>query len=220
METGVQEVFRGLKILDSGFRRNDRKGTGEMGKGEGGNGGIQEMLKRLFAVSTLLFLITGCASMASMEVKEQKYGKSIPVITQSFASPMVKPGETWKVYLKASDPDGDIKALYATVFQYGMGTYPLSITRIKEGDGKDLSGYFYINTGNDYAMNFQNLIITVSIQDKAGHFSKSAVFPLAFNAGSVQEAPPKGVFQEKDLGPIMVTLQSSTDGNNSGDGFL
>ncbi len=178
------------------------------------------MLRRCFAVGTFLFLITGCASMAPLEVKEQKYGKSIPMIAQSFASPMVKPGETWKVYLKASDPDGDLKALYATVFQYGMGPYPMSITKIKEGDGKDLSGYFYMNTGNDYALNFVNLIVTVQIQDKAGHFSTPVVFPLFFNAGSIQQAPPKGVFQEKELGPIMVNLQSSTGGDNTGDGFL
>jgi len=174
------------------------------------------MLKKLFAVSALLFLITGCASMGSLEEKEQKYGKSIPVITQSFASPNLRPGDTWKVYLKASDPDGDMKNLYATVFQYGKGPYPLSITKIKEGDGRDLSGYFYLNTGSDPGMMFKNLILTVHIQDKAGHFSAPAVFPFAFHSGSVQQTPPTGVFLEKDLGPIMVSLRSSSEGGDDG----
>ena len=183
------------------------------------NWGVEKMYKKLFAVGALLLLVTGCASMAPLEVKEAKYGKSIPMVIQSFASPTIRPGETWKVYLKASDPDGDIKALYTTVFQYGTGSYPIGITRIKEGEGKELSGYFYLNTGNDRAMNFVNLIITLEIQDKAGHFSAPAVFPLAFNAGSVQQAPPQGVFQEKDLGPIMVNLRSSSDGDHKGNFF-
>lgn len=173
------------------------------------------MFKKLFAVSALLFLVTGCAAMAPLEVKEEKYGKSIPVITQSFASPQLRPGDTWKVYLKASDPDGDMKNLYATIFQHGMGPYPLSITKIKEGNGKDLSGFFYLNTGNEPAMHFVSLILTVHIQDKAGHISKPAVFPLVFYAGSVQQTPPSGIFQEKDLGPIMVTIRASHSDSDS-----
>lgn len=148
-----------------------------------------------------------------MEVKKEKEGKSVPVITQSFASSEVRPGDTWKIYLKASDPDGDMKNLYASIFQPGMGTYPLGITRIKESDSNDLNGYFYLNTGDDPGMNFKDLLLTVNIQDRAGHFSAPAVFRLAFNERSVQQTPPPGVFQEKDLGPIMVTLRSSHDGS-------
>ncbi len=149
-----------------------------------------------------------------MEVKKEKKRKSAPVITQSFASPEIRPGDTWKVYLKASDPKGEMKNLYASVSQYGIGPYPLSITRIKETDSKDLNGYFYLNTGNDPGMNFKNLILTINIQDEAGQFSAPAVFPLAFNERSVQQTPPPGVFQERDLGPIMVTLRSSDDGDH------
>ena len=172
------------------------------------------MLKKLCAVSIALSLVMGCASLAPLEVKEEKYGESLPVIIQSFASPEIRPLDTWKVYVKASDPDGGMKNLYASVFQYGVGTYPISITRIKEAESKDLNGYFYLNTGHDPGMNFKNLILTAYIQDKAGHFSAPTVFPLAFNERSVQQAPPPGVFQEKDLGPILVTLRSSNDGDN------
>ncbi len=174
------------------------------------------MVKKVFVTAILLFLVTGCATMGSLEEKEQKFGKSIPVITQSFASPAIRPGETWKVYLKASDPDGDMKNLYAEIFQPGLGTYPLSITRIKKDESKDLSGYFYLNTGNEPAMQFVNLILTVQIEDRAGHFSASVKFPVVFNLASAQQPPPPGVFQEKDLGPIMVTLQSSLNDSDSG----
>ncbi len=178
------------------------------------------MLKKLFAVGALLLLLMGCAGPSFFQDREEKYGKSVPVITQSFASQQIRPGDTWKIYIKASDPDGDIKNLYSEVFQYGMGLYPLSITRIKEGDGRDLSGYFYLNTGHEQAMHFVSLILTVYIQDKAGHFSSPAVFPLTFYGGSAQQSPPSGIFPEKDLGPILVTIRPLDDDGGQSDGFL
>ncbi len=32
-----------------------------------------------------------------------------PVITSHFASSDLRPGDTWKIYLKASDSEGDMK---------------------------------------------------------------------------------------------------------------
>jgi hypothetical protein len=172
------------------------------------------MDKKIISVVALLFLTMGCAALAPLEVKEEKYGKAVPVITQSFASKQLRPGDTWKVYLKASDPDGDMKNIYATIEQPGMATYPISITRIKEGGGKDLSGYVYLNTVGVQGMNFVTITLTVEIQDKAGHFSQPAVFPLSFHGGSKQQIPSPGTFQEKDLGPIMINLRTASDGDN------
>ena len=172
----------------------------------------------MIGVFALLFLVGGCAALAPLEVKEEKYGKSVPVITQSFASKQLRPGDTWKVYLKVSDPDGDLKNIYATIEQPGMGTYPLSVTRIKEAGGKELSGYVYLNTVGVQGLNFVTITLTVEIQDKAGHFSRPAVFPLSLNFLSQQETPPPGTFAEKDLGPIMITLRPIFDGDGKNSG--
>ncbi len=174
------------------------------------------MYKKIIAVVALFFLTMGCAALAPLEVKEEKYGKAVPVITQSFASPKLRPGDTWKVYLKASDPDGDMKNIYATIAQPGMAGYPVSITKIKEGGGKDLSGYIYLNTVGVQGLNFVSLTLTVQIQDKAGHFSQPAVFPLSLSFSSQQQTPSPGIFPEKDLGPIMITLRSAFDGDGRG----
>jgi hypothetical protein len=145
---------------------------------------------------------------------ERKYGKSIPVITQFFASPTAKPGDTWKVYLKASDPDGDMKNILCVVDQPGVGTYPVSITRIKEKDRRELSGYVYLNTPGDFDM--LNLTLHVQVEDKAGHYSKPVSFPLTFSSRARQEPPPQGVFKEKDLGPILIQLRKILGGDNPG----
>jgi hypothetical protein len=54
-----------------------------------------------------LFLFAGCAACESMEEKEQKYEKEPPVIEQSYASKAMRKDDTWRIYLRAFDPDGE-----------------------------------------------------------------------------------------------------------------
>jgi hypothetical protein len=139
----------------------------------------------------------------------QQAGKPTPAITESFASGEVSPGQTWKVYLKVSDPQGEIANIYATVEQPGMGTYPLSIIKVKEGNRKELSGYIYLSTANPAAsLDSVNLTLTIQVQDSSGNLSQPAVFPLSINNRYSQKVPPPGIFQEKEIGPIMVTLRT------------
>jgi hypothetical protein len=44
-----------------------------------------------------------------------------PVITNSFACRQIRPGDTWKIYLLAEDPEGEMKAIVCTVDQPGAG---------------------------------------------------------------------------------------------------
>ena len=134
-----------------------------------------------------------------------------PVISQSFASPQISPGGSWRVYLKASDADGDMKAFFCTIHQPGVGTYPVGITRIKEGNQKELSGYLFLNITSYRNLEFVILTLTVQIQDRAGQFSKPVEFPLAINSRYGQEPPPEGAFQENNLGPILIQLRTVGD---------
>lgn len=98
-------------------------------------------MKNRFLVSVTLlgFFATGCAAM--MMTGEERYGKSVPIITESFASKELLPADTWKVYLKASDPDGDMRYIVSNLYQAGWGGYPISRTRIREENRKELNGY-------------------------------------------------------------------------------
>lgn len=172
------------------------------------------MFKKWAIVMGLLFLLAGCAAMDPIEIREQKYGKSIPVISESFASKQIKPGDTWKVYLKAADPDGDMKNIVCVIDQAGKGVYPVSRTRIREEDAKELSGFIYLYTAGIQGLNYVPLTLTVQIEDKAGHFSQPVSFPLFLNNRSIQEKPAAGVFQEKEIGPILINLRPlSEDGD-------
>ncbi len=178
------------------------------------------MEKRIAAGLVILLLTIGCATLMSFEEREKIYGKEASIITESYASKQMKPGDTWKVYLKASDPNGDMDSIVATVDMAGSGTHPVSHTRIGDGNRKELSGYVSLSTSNPsgYAwLNNLSLTLTIQIKDRVGHFSKPVTFPLAFNYRYVQDPPPAGVFPEQDLGPIMITLRSFHDDRGSGE---
>jgi hypothetical protein len=173
----------------------------------------KKMYKKIFSVLVFLFLAMGYVTLASAEAQEGTDGKGVPVITQSFACMEVRPGETWKVYLNVSDPDGNIKRIFAIVNQTGVGEYPVSIIRIKGENNKELSGYIYLYTSAPgFSGQFVKLTLTVHVQNKSGKFSQPAVFPLFIQGRPAQEAPPQGVFKEQAIGPIMIQLHNIPGG--------
>jgi hypothetical protein len=135
-----------------------------------------------------------------------------PVVTQFFAAQEICPGETWKIYLRASDPGGEMKAIYATVDQPGRGPQSAGPIPVPQEQRRDLSGFLYLNTAGNQGLALLNLTLTVQIRDRAGNFSHPISFPLALNPRAVQESPPAGVFEERALGPIMVSLDPGTGG--------
>jgi hypothetical protein len=165
--------------------------------------------KKTVVLRVILMIALGWALLEHIPAKAAMDEKGIPAIVQSFAPAQIRPGDVWKVYLKASDPEGKMKYIFATISQPGTGPYPVSIIRVKEENAKELSGYIYLNTAPARLLEFFNrsLTLTVNLQGKGGRFSQPAVFPLFFQANPSREAPPEGAFKEQDLGPIMVTLR-------------
>jgi hypothetical protein len=172
------------------------------------------MGKKLVTLMAIFVMIVGGAILEPTITQAAEEEKGIPVIVQSFAPKELAPGDVWKVYLKATDPDGKMKYILATISQPGVGSYPVSITKIKDENQKELSGYIYLKTDSVQSSRLFNLTLTltVNIKDDKGQFSKSSVFPLSFVAKPSPEAPPEGAFSEQDLGPIMVTLRTVEGG--------
>ncbi len=136
----------------------------------------------------------------------------VPIITRSFASREICPGDTWKVYIHAADPEGDMKTIICEVSQAGRTSYPVSYVKVPEGQGAEFSGFIYLNTGAGQSLPFIHLILQVEIQDGAGNLSRPVSFPLVFNPRAEQEPPPPGLFQDKEIGPVMVSLDLQTGG--------
>ena len=157
------------------------------------------------AFLVFLCLTAGCATPQAPRMDE----KATPVITQSFASQQVSTGDTWKIYLKASSPNGEMKRIYAEINQPGGIPYPVTIIGIKKENAKELSGYITLSTTNaDSPMDGVHLTLTIHVQDRSGNLSHPVVSPLSIDSRSTQEAPPQGVFKEQTLGAVMVTLNN------------
>ncbi len=174
--------------------------------------------KLLIGLALITLSAMGCAMMMDMQAREKTYGKAAPVITASFASKELRPGDNWKIYLKASDPDGDMESIVAVVEQKGLGPYPVSYTRLKEGNQKELSGYVFLNTSGPYGESWlysYSLTVTVQIRDKARHYSQPLVFPVSFDLRYTQQSPPPGTFEENNLGPVLVVLRPIDGGGGA-----
>jgi len=79
--------------------------------------------------------------MMSFEEREKTYGKEASVITETFASKQMRPGDTWKDYPEGFHPDGN--GIHRGHRRSGrFGTHPVSYTRIKDGNRKELSATF------------------------------------------------------------------------------
>jgi len=166
------------------------------------------MDKKIMISIFLFILFLGGLTLGSATGQGQKVS---PTIKDSFAAKQINPFETWKVYFTVADPDGDIQSVFAIVDQPGAGQYPLSITRLKRGNQKEISGYIYLtNFGVDSALlNFTDLTLTIWVRDQSGNFSEPVRFPVSINARYTQEPPPAGEFVQEDLGPIMIRLRPS-----------
>ena len=155
----------------------------------------------------LLFLLCLAVGCATLQVAERS-PKATPVITKSFASEQVRLGETWRIYLNASDPNGEMIKIYGIVEQPGQ-IYPVSITKVSKENAKEFSGYIYLSTAPPARpLDGTSFSLTVQVQDRSGSFSQPAVFPLTIKNFATQEAPPQGIFKEQDLGPVMITVMS------------
>ena len=163
-------------------------------------------MRKQIGTGLLVFL---CVAVGCVAVPVKDSGlKATPVITQSFASQEVRLGETWKIYLNASDPIGEMRKIYGIVEQPGQ-IYPVSITKVSKENGKEFSGYLYLSTAPPATpLDGTTFTLTVQIQDKSGNFSQPVVFPLLVRSVATQEVPPQGVFKDRDLGPIMVTVKA------------
>ncbi len=136
----------------------------------------------------------------------EEKSKAAPVINRTFASRKLAPGETWKVYIHAHHPEGGMKFIHSVVEQPGAGVRPAGVNRIPKEAQKELSGYLYLKTAGTAGLEFASLVLTIQIQDRHGNFSNSVSLSLSFNPLAQPAEPPPGVFQDKELGPILIPL--------------
>jgi hypothetical protein len=178
------------------------------------------MVKKNVIVTLLLFLLAGCTTCKG--VKTGAGGDQPPMILDSYAAESVRPGATWRVFLKAKDPDGDIHSIITQLVQPGVGYYPTDFTYTKEADREGFAGYLILPTPTDFGLLQDSIEATLTVQDCEGNKSKPVTLTLRFDLKTdfgPQKVPEKWrTAADHKLGTIMVqirsTLRDSQDGDN------
>jgi hypothetical protein len=121
---------------------------------------------------------------------------SPPVINFSYAQERIRQGDDWRIYISASDPDGDMSKIYCVINQPGGQLYHPDMIRLKKGVEGNFSGYLVLRTSSNYNLWGVSLTLTLMIEDRAGHESKPVDFPLTFNGEPMKPLPSD---REKEL---------------------
>jgi hypothetical protein len=175
------------------------------------------MARRSLLIVMLAGLLVGCAGMQSYTASTSVDKGKSPVVQDAFAAPSIRPGETWMIFLKAEDPDGDMKSIAAVLWQAGVGYYPTEVTMLKPEQRKDFSGYLFLSTPVDFTLNWDEFELYLYVRDSQGNRAQPVKLPLRFDMAARQIVPEK--WQEaanNRIAALMFNIESSRRYNGGG----
>lgn len=165
---------------------------------------------RLFIyVAGLGLLVLGC-SRPYQPAGLEGYFEDGPKILKYGAVDRIKAGQTWRVFVAAEDPNGDMEAIVFEMYQPGQGAYPEHDRRLKGEETRAFSGYFYLNTPALWREGLWGLTLTLKfkIRDQVGYMSEVISLPVKFIGTRVEQPIPEGFTEEevRPLGAILIDL--------------
>ena len=189
----IPNMFTGIRNITDGVRRSVRKGA------------------PVVLLTAIAFSLFGCAAFDERSQGELNtaYGPNTPKIIAGHASDVITPGDTWQVYVKAEDPDGDMRFITVWV-QTPSEFIPAYRIPLKADQGGLVSGYLALNSSeiggifNNYAEGWIRL--RVYLEDRANHKTEPVMYELQFRYGAKQTPPQPNVFEDRYLGRIPVPV--------------
>jgi len=170
------------------------------------------MFRKIFFAIVLTTLVVGCQKPAKFEQEHPGSKGHPPELLGYYAAKELRPGETWNIYLKAKDVDGDMKYIVAVLSMAGEGDYAPSEIWLKGEKRSEFDGYIFMNTPPDdiLADEMDTLNVSIFIRDWAGNKSQTVKLPLSFKIGRVTETVPAQWQQaaEEQIGYINNTIMS------------
>ena len=170
------------------------------------------MNKKIYVLLALCVLISGCASFTRCEKISTSGKGQPPVILDSYAPSQIRPGATWRVYIRAKDPDGDMKEMIQVLMRGGGGVYKNTFAPLKAEYSAEMGGYFFLRTPPtaqaDYSrLGFTGLTLRIALLDCQENKSEYVEFPLLFEYEAARDLPPEWKdVADRSLGAIMFDL--------------
>ena len=170
------------------------------------------MNKKIYVLVALCILVSGCASFTRCDKISTSGTGQPPVILDSYAPSQIRPGATWRVYIRAKDPDGDMKETIQVLMRGGSGPFKTTFAPLRAEHSAEMGGYFFLRTPSsaqaDYSrLGFMGLTLRITIRDCQGNKSEQVEFPLDFTLETAQYLPPEWKdVADSSLGAIMFDL--------------
>ena len=170
------------------------------------------MNKKIYVLLALCILISGCASFTRCEKISTSGKGQPPVILDSYAPSKIRPGATWRVYLRAKDPDGDMKQMIQFLARGESGFSKTSYVPLKAEHSAEMSGYFFLRTPSpaqaDYTrLGYVGLTLRIVLFDCQENKSEYVEFPLRFEYEASHDLPQEWQdVADRSLGAIMFDL--------------
>ena len=176
------------------------------------------MLRRALFMIALIWIVLGCVSCTQHRTQSQTGKGEAPEIIDSYAAEVIRSGETWRVYLKAKDNDGDMRNIIASLSQTGRGVTGTSSTPIEEKHSEEVAGYLALRTPRDRRLGRDRFTLRIFVEDSQGNRSETVEFPLRFANVPTAETPEKWEkIEDRSLGFIKITVKSSARRRSRGD---
>ncbi len=169
------------------------------------------MLKRALITIALSLIVWGCGSSTQHGTQSQTDRGEAPEIIDYYAAEVIRPGDTWRVYLKAKDNEGDMRNIIARLSQTGHGITGTSSIRIEEKHSEEVAGYLSLRTPVDRRLTRDRFNLRILVSDSQGNRSERVELPLRFGNVPPAEIPEKWEkIADRSLGFITITIKSST----------
>ena len=168
------------------------------------------MMKKVFLISLLSLLLVDCGFRWEGQGPGRRDEGSPPEILASYAEQVIRPGETWKVYLRIRDVDCDMTYVVTDLWQSGGGSYPVSFTPIRGLPCPELEGYVFLKTPPDGNLVLEQFQVKLFVRDRRGNRSNSLQLQLNFD--QVPEKDPPEQWQRStvvSIGAVNIDLANS-----------
>lgn len=178
-------------------------------------------LVRGFAIFSIALLLAGCAEMAENFIRpnEGPVGqKHAPTLEAVYAQPEIGDGNNWRVYVRATDPDGDLDKIFIGFQQPGAWWAPQFMI-LPKSQRKELNGavfYWASLQGGGHSTTVY-ASVHIYVEDRAGNRSgaRSIEFAVLQDGTKDKNQPPAG-FKKIVIGQMDFPLL--TDSALLGDG--
>ncbi len=159
------------------------------------------MKKGMVLGLAMTLMILGAAAVSSAQ--------SGPVLEKIWAPAELNAGSILRIYIKASDPDGNLRWVIVSGARGGQKAEPTGAVpiRVTKEFRKDMNGYVYWDTKQASVTNTEGKI-WIQLEDWKGNESDTKFVVIRLVPTGAKEERPPAEFKNVEIGPIMVhTLQ-------------